>query len=151
MLSGNEKRILISLRSIKAYAEECIVILDAGLTLDTAAEGLGSRRVPRNSKPQSRAKLDFEQPMIAFIKKNATQLSGPKKFTLLLARLTRGNMKQEISLQQIEKQWNRMTGKSLLGVRFNRFYASQARQQDWVELKKKGIYLLRPAWREIFD
>jgi len=77
-------------------------------------------------------------------------MSGPKKFTLLLAYLAKGDLKKVIALEEIQKQWNKMTAKSLLGMEFNRFYPASAKENDWVNSEKNGSYNLRPAWTAIF-
>ena len=74
-------------------------------------------------------------------------LSGPKKFVLLLSCLAKGDLRKKVPLREIEGRWNRMT--SLLEMNFNRFFPAQAKDNDWVESKKKGLYNLRPIWRDI--
>lgn len=101
-------------------------------------------------KPTKRA-MDFSTPIRAFIKRHGSGLSGPKKFTLLVAYLTKGETTKEISLAEIEKHWNKMTAKSLLSMKFNRFYSSQAKDNDWVNAGKTGSYNLRPSWKDVFD
>jgi len=111
-----------------------------------------SRKARRDATPvkQFSGKPDFNQPLRPFIKRHAKDMAGPKKFTLLLSWLTKGDLKKEIALKDIQKQWDRMTAKPLLGMDFNRFYAGQAKDNDWVESKKQGFYNLRPSWQEIF-
>jgi hypothetical protein len=107
-----------------------------------------SRRVKEKPAPKP---LDFSLPIRAFIKRHARHLSGPKKFTLLVAYLAKGDLKKTISLVEIKKHWSRMTAKSLLAVEFNSFYSSPAKDNDWVNTEKTGLYYLRPSWRAIFD
>ncbi len=95
--------------------------------------------------------IDFDKPLRPFMKNYAKGLSGPKKFVLLLSRLTRGDLKNEVELKDIQKHWNRMTSKDLLGIKFNLFFSAQARNNDWVESKKKGVYNLRPSWRQALE
>lgn len=80
------------------------------------------------------------------MKAHAKGLSGPKKFALLLGWFAKGDLKKEVAHSEIEAQWNRMT--SLLEMKFNRFFPAQAKDNDWVESKKKGLYNLRPGWRD---
>lgn len=94
---------------------------------------------------------DFSIPIRAFVKKYARSMSGPQKFVLLLAYFSKGERNKNILLSDIEMKWNHMTSKSLLGMKFNRFYPAQAKENDWVESKKQGEYNLRPAWQEIFS
>lgn len=95
-------------------------------------------------------KVNFDKPLRPFMKQYVTKnMSGAKKFTLLLVRLTKGDLKKEVALAEIEKQWSKMT--SIVGTEFNRFFPSAAKDNDWVESKRKGSYNLRPNWKEIFS
>ena len=78
-------------------------------------------------------------------------MNGAKKFTLLIAYLTKGDSSKTVPLSEIESHWNRMKSKRLLGMKFNRLYTSQARENDWVSAEKTGTYRLRPSWKAIFD
>jgi hypothetical protein len=141
----DQQEIVEALRQIGALAEKCAQALVAGVPQGPTAKP----RQPRNRKPAS-PHVDFKKPVRPFVKSYGGGLSGPKKFTLLLSWLAAGDLRKEVSLAEIKNQWNRMTGKTLLGMEFNGFFAAQAREEDWVELKKKGIYALRPDWRRIF-
>ena len=66
--------------------------------------------------------FSFNMNALAFMKKNARGLSGPQKFTLLLARLVEGIVSKEISSGELEKQWNKMT--VILGGKFNGAYGN---------------------------
>jgi len=92
------------------------------------------------------AEIDFTKPERAFIKANVGNLGGAKKFVLLIAFLAKGGVDVEIALADVEARWNRMT--SLMGGKFNRFFSSSAREAGWVDVKKKGIYVLCQSWRE---
>jgi hypothetical protein len=104
-------------------------------------------RVVRRGTPT----LDFTMPLRAFVKKHSDGLNGAKKFALLLAYLTKGDASKTVPLSDIQTQWNKMTGKGLLGMKFNRLYTSQARENDWVSTEKTGSYRLRPSWKAIFS
>jgi len=121
--------------------------------LETAVFGVKNspEQNKRSVENSMEMEIDLEMPIRAFMKKYARSKSGPKKFTLLLSRLSKGNLDKEVSLKELERIWNRMAGKSLLGGKFNRFYPAEARDKDWVDLRKKGTYSLRPSWRNIFD
>ena len=95
--------------------------------------------------------LDLTMPLRAFVKKYSGGMNGAKKFTLLLAHLSGGDPSKTANLADIEAQWNRMTAKGLLGMKFNRLYSSEARDNDWATAVKPGVYSLRPSWKEILD
>ena len=80
--------------------------------------------------------------------KYARNLNGTGKFVLLLAYLAHGDKKKEISLSKIDGSWNRMIG--LLGMRFNTKYPVEAKDNGWVNSKKRGLYILTDTWEEIF-
>jgi hypothetical protein len=104
-------------------------------------------KVKRDSKTAS-AKLDFTKSERAFVKSYVKGLSGPKKFVLLIAYLTKGQAGKEVQLQDVQQRWNRMTVR--LG-KFNRFYTNEAKENGWVDTKKKGGYVLTASWREILE
>lgn len=118
--------------------------------LESAVFGVKSSSKQIKKTIVSPAKIDFDIPIRAFIKKYAKGMSGPKKFTLLLSWFVKGDLKKEMSLKELEKNWNKMTAKSLLRGKFNRFYPAEARANDWVDLRIKGFYNLRPSWSDIF-
>jgi len=91
---------------------------------------------------------DFDLHIRAFVKKYARGMSGPRKFTLLLAHMAKGKTTSSIDLTEIEKQWNKMT--TLMDGKFHQEYANRARDDDWVVPLKKGSYVLRPNWTMIF-
>lgn len=93
-------------------------------------------------------KLNFDINERAFIKKYAKKMSGPKKFTLLVAFNSKGDEKVDAQLGEIETMWNRM--KSLLRGKFNRFYPNAAKTNGWVDSEKKSLYHLSNNWKEIF-
>ncbi len=110
-----------------------------------------SKKVSAARAKVSRGTIDFSMPIRAFIKKHSTGMNGAMKFTLLLAYLTKGNAGKRVTLAEIEKHWNKMTAKSLLGMKFNRLYSSQARENDWANTEKTRSYHLRPTWKEILQ
>jgi hypothetical protein len=140
-MAGNNIR--DNLLKIKALIDECLTDFDPA-------------KLPRKAKSSKRTQsiadtqIDLDVPIRPFIKKHAKGMSGPKKFTLLLARLTKGDLKAEIALSEIERNWNKMRSTSLMGMNFNRFYPIQAKNNDWVDSGRKGFYKLRPSWRQIF-
>lgn len=113
---------------------------------------VGSARAPRSSAPRAkppapvRATADFALPVRAFVKRHARGLGGPQKFALLLARLSGGKAGVAVSLKDIEKAWNRMTG--LMGGKFHPMYAVRAKENGWADTAKTGHYAILSAWAE---
>lgn len=143
----NQKNIISKIKQIKVLLEECLVEL-------SVQQHRGSRDANKDFGLQNDTiitdiDLDFEIPLRPFIKRYAMGLSGPKKFVLLLARLTKGDENKEILLAELRAQWDKMKGASLLGLKFNRFYSAEAHENNWVESTGRGMYKLRPEWRKI--
>jgi hypothetical protein len=149
MQKGNEpmdkSKLLSLLQQIKALTEECLTSLEDSTTQQRGAKNRAVRL--QEPKPKS---IDFNKPIRPFIKQYAKGMSGPEKFVLLLSHIVKGDLKAEVGLKKIENQWNRMKSKSLLAMNFNRFFAARAKENDWVDSKKIGIYNLRPDWKKIF-
>ena len=92
--------------------------------------------------------IDFSINERAFVKRYATNKSGPKKFTLLLAYLAKGEIDKNIELSEIKKHWGKMTSKTLLG-KFNMFYPNDAKNRGWVDSKEYGKYNLTNEWKNV--
>jgi len=41
--------------------------------------------------------------------------------------------------------------KPLLGGKFNLAYPNRAKENEWVDSPKRGIYVLLPGWKGIFN
>ncbi len=129
----------------RAILDRVLKYLSIDLSSSTAA-----KKAKERSRKSSMS-VDFSMPLRAFVKKYGAGMAGPKKFVLVLAYLAKGNPDGEVALTEIENQWNRMTSKTLLGMKFNRFYTAQAKENDWVDTSKQGSYHLRPNWKSIFS
>jgi len=82
----------------------------------------------------------------AFVKRHAKGLSGGQKFTALLARMSGGKPATAVSVKDIEKEWNRVSG--LMGGKFYTMYGVRAKEEGWVDTQKTGQYTLRPGWED---
>ena len=142
----NHTQLVEKMTRIKLLADECL----RDLAVSQRQHHVVATSTAKAKSDRSVINFDFTEPIRPFIKKHASRLSGPKKFTLLLARLVEGDPRKEISLLEIEKAWNGMTV-LMGGMKFNRFYSQQAKDNGWVDTKKKGVYTLRPTWKEIVD
>lgn len=140
----NQELLKQNLNEIKRLTDSCLNAL--GRTKDQITTTAKLKPSSKSKSPE----IDFELPIRPFIKQNAKKMSGPKKFTLLVAYLAKGDINKQVLLSEIAKEWNRMTAKHLLGLKFNRYFTSEAKDHDWVETKKKGFYNLRSSWKAIF-
>jgi glucose-6-phosphate 1-dehydrogenase len=99
-------------------------------------------------------KINFDMSERAFIRKYRKEMSGPKKFVLLLSYLVKGEVGKEISVDEVERHWNKL--KSVLKAKkkekmeFNSYYANEAKNNNWVDSKKFGFYFLTREWINIF-
>ena len=143
----NEIELTKRLRQIQDLVEVCLSGISTG---QKPIEKKGPRKISvSKTTTVDKGGVDFSIPIRPFVKKYAADMSGPKKFTLILARLSSGELKKEIDLTEIDRVWNGMT--AILGMKFNRFYSQTAKDNDWVISEKKGAYSLRPSWLEIFN
>jgi hypothetical protein len=137
----SEAAIVTKLRQAAVLIQECID--EAVKHRPTKGGKAQSRVITHSTSP----KLDFETNERNFVRTHGVRLAGSRKFVLLLAYLAKGELSRETRLKTVEKMWNRMT--ALLGGEFNRKYSNEAREKGWVDTKKRGLYVLRPTWREI--
>jgi hypothetical protein len=131
-----------------------IVVTDGGghtfegeATLVAVDGALPPRQTPgRKPRAPVRPTLDFSLPVRAFVNRHAKSGGGPQKFTVLLARLSGGKTGAAVSLKDIEKAWNRMTGP--MGGKYNPSYTTRAKDKGWVDTPKTGHYALLSGWAE---
>jgi hypothetical protein len=126
--------------------------------VDDCLSELGSKQAKKHStksSPPTRltttSKLDFSLNERAFVKKYARSLSGMKRFVLLVAYLAKGKHGAEVSLKDVQKNWNKMKGADLLGGRFNTKYSTTAKDTGWVNSPRYAVYTLQPSWVEVLE
>jgi len=146
--TSNYSDVLAKLHQARALVDECIAELN-GVPLRKSARTPSRTRHPKGDLAHH--DLDFDANQRAFVKAYARDLSGPKKFVLLVAYLAKGKIGTEVEVKEVEKHWNKMTAPNLLDGKFNSFYTSAAKEQGWVNTKKYGVYVLRPRWREALN
>ena len=134
------EELIATLRQIRALADAAIAA-HTGPTHKTKKPSL--REVEQAVKQTN---LSFNTNLLAFMKQHARGLPGPNKFTLLLARLAKGNVSQEVPLSELERQWNKM--KVIVGGKFNNAYANRAKGNGWIDAPKHGSYTLSDSWKE---
>ena len=114
--------------------------------------GTGARKPSSPEiKPDKGAgsEIDFSLQARAFVKKyDAKSMTGTKKFVLLLAWMTKGAKNKPIIVQDLIRQWNKMT--EPMGGKYNGAYPTRAKTDGWIDLEKTGSYRLRSNWQEIF-
>jgi len=124
-------------------------ILERIERLEEAVFGSGEIKSKKRDKVVTTSKdIDFLLNERAFVDRYANDKSGPKKFTLLLAYLVKGEIDKNMELSEIKKHWNKMSAKNLLG-KFNMFYPNEAKTRGWVDSKKYGSYCLTNEWKNV--
>ncbi len=91
--------------------------------------------------------VDFNLPNRPFMKKYGTGMSGAKRFSLLVAKMTGGRLSATVPRAEVERVWNKM--KPLMGGSFNSAYSNRAKDSGWVDSPKAGQYALLVGWMEI--
>lgn len=138
----------MSAKHIEALRQIQKLVNDA---LEDAARALPRERPTPRAKPVAPATgggggaLSFNMNVLAFMNKHARGLSGPQKFTLLTAYLVKGDVNAQVTWQEIDGQWNKMT--TLLGSS-NAVHANRAKAKGWVEPVKQGTWKLTESWKE---
>lgn len=122
-----------------------IILKPDGAGKSGSLESLASMSVA--SPSPNALKDDFELPVRAFIKKHASGKSGPEKFALLLARMTKGDISVTVAGSDLQSEWNSMT--ALMGGRYNTAYPTRAKECGWIDSPKSGTFTLLPGWTEI--
>jgi hypothetical protein len=131
---------LQTLRQIQALINEA---------LSEAPLGKKPKAPKEPAKPAPGAtSLSFDMNILAFTNKYARRLSGPSKFTLVVAYLVKGNLSGQVSYQDIMGQWNKM--KTVLGDP-NGAHANRAKGKGWVEPAEYGMWKLTSGWKEALD
>jgi hypothetical protein len=141
----NKDYLIQKLSQIQDVIAECLI--DLGEEREEVISGADNGLKENNVTDV--VKVDFSKPVRPFVREYTKGKSGPKKFTILVAYFTKGNVSLSVSLNEIETQWSKM--KSLLGGDFNRFYSAQAKDRDWVDSPKQGLYILRPNWKDALN
>jgi len=151
-----DKLLLNARRGGEQMRADITVYLDDGTSLEGTAElrrkigaGRGSPRTDFTAEARSGKKTqpDFSMPLRPFIKTHGSELSGPKKLTLLLSHLTGGRPEVPVPLTEVEKRWSKI--EALMGGPYNGAYSMRARDQGWVDSPKRGSLALRAGWEAI--
>jgi len=141
----NTVAMISKLEQIRSLVDECL----GGLRSGEEQQGLAAEGDPQESKlerTQSSNEIDLGKPVRPFMK-NYDRLSGTRKFVLLLAWVSKGDLEKQVSLSEVVALWSGMKG--MLGMDFNRKFSTEAKDKDWVESKKHGFYNLRPSWGDV--
>jgi hypothetical protein len=90
--------------------------------------------------------MDFDLPIRPFMKRFGTNLSGPKRFVLLLAHMAHGAIGTPVQISELQRLWKTMVG--IIGD-FNTAYPTRAKDNGWVDAPKPGVYTLLSGWTGI--
>jgi len=102
-----------------------------------------------SSKKTSQASIDFTLSNRAFAKRHVTKrTSGPRKFVILLAWIAKGITGSQVQADRITKEWAKVRGP--MGGKYQRVFATRAKDEGWIDSPKQGVFTLRPSWKEAF-
>jgi hypothetical protein len=121
MTPVNREKLISKLRELRTVAEECLTLV-AGETEPPLRYGQVT------AAGEQREELDFGKPIRPFMRSYSKNLSGSKKFVLLVAWLAKGDLKKQIALSEIKKHWSQMT--AILEMKFNLFFTGDAKDRD---------------------
>ena len=139
------KALSAKLDELRGILDECVQLIKLPTRKRSAI------RAAPHAPIRASVSLDFKINPKAFAKKYCRKLSGPKKFVLLVAYLSAGDANKEVSVRDVEKLWNRMTDKSLLGAQFNGAFANRAAANNWIHPIRYAFYKLQPSWKEVLE
>jgi len=111
-----------------------------------APAGSPGKQARRTRARQNTGNVSFGSNLRAFVKRYAKSKSGAQKFTLLLAFLTGGDDSVEVPVSSVAAAWKKAAG--LLGGQYQTMYGTLAKEDDWAESPKKGVYKLSNNWRD---
>ncbi|NCO24923.1 hypothetical protein GW901_00145 [Candidatus Parcubacteria bacterium] len=138
MTNNNSTKIMIKLEKLEERIEK----------LEKAVFNSKVREDTTTLKKTAAKNINFSFNERTFVKRYVVDKSGPKRFTLLLAYLSKGGVNKNIELSEIKKHWNKMTAKTLLG-KFNMFYPNDAKTRGWIDSKEYGTYNLTNEWKNV--
>jgi len=138
MTNNNSTKIMVKLEKLEKRIEK----------LERAVFNYKVREDTTTLKKTTAKNINFSLNERTFVKRYVIGKSGPKRFTLLLAYLSKGETNKNIELSEIKKRWNKMTAKILLG-KFNMFYPNDAKTRGWVDSKEYGTYNLTNEWKNV--
>jgi hypothetical protein len=137
----DKENLLRKFHEIKAIAEECIASLGDVKTQKTFKDA--------SLVLASNTAINFSLNIRAFIKRYAKGKSPAKKFVLIVAFLSRGKIGFDVKVNEVEKNWNKMTSEDLLGNKFNSKYPVEAKNDGFVNSTKRGLFHLTDEWKRI--
>jgi hypothetical protein len=134
-----------------------VVTSDEGISYEGDAELVPSSTTTRKpSKQAARAAgavarpssigvaPDFDLPVRAFANRYAKNLSGPRKYAVLVARLCSGKLGEPISPRDVERQWRSMT--EPMGGAYNGAHLSRAKNEGWIDQPTRESVVLLKDW-----
>ncbi|MDD5043453.1 MAG: hypothetical protein PHD51_02155 [Patescibacteria group bacterium] len=96
-----------------------------------------------------KSKINFNQNSRAFFKEYGKGLTGPKRFVLVVAYLSKSKKKLDVTSEDVKTCWNKhsrlLGGKLTTGI-----YGTRAKENGWLDATKNGSYHLTARWDEIF-
>lgn len=140
----NKELLEEKLNQAKQLIEDCLSEISGGGASEAGTE------VSKKFQDHKASGVDFSLNSRAFFRSYAKSLSGPKKFVLVVAYLTKGKVDSDATVADVLRCWN--THKKLLSGEYNGAYPTRAKEYGWINPGgKTGSFHLTNKWREIFS
>ncbi len=136
------------LQQIISLAEECRYALSAQKYKKSG--GISQPLSKPTTVHTRKEKINFSLNSRAFFKEYGKNLSGPKRFVLVVAYLAKGKRGSNVSSGEVKSCWNKH--KKLLGGKLTTgVYGTRAKEGGWLDATKDGFYHLTVSWQKIFN
>lgn len=148
----NKLELQEKLNKIKNLAEDCLFFLNDFESDSKHLKPIASRSLNKkiNLSSLSTDKLDYGQNSRVFFRNNVkTTMNGQKKFTLLVAYLANGKENQAVLKKDIEKLWKDV--KIFVGGDCKNIYGTRAKDDEYLDSFKIGVYTLGKKWKNILN
>ena len=149
MQKGNSSNVQHELNAKLRRAQS---LIGDAISLAAQLRAPARRLVKPDAQPGGEDTLvSFSMNERAFVKRYARDVvGGARKFVLLMAFLAKGDAKKDVAVSDLERLWNRTSSQSLIGMKFNRKFPTIAKEQGWVNSRKRGFYNLEQSWKDVF-
>lgn len=130
---------LKKLQKIQELLSECIAELSKSEQIKPSNKIEASNLIRKD--------LDFSLNIRAFMKKYGKDLSGPKKFTLLIAYIAEGDDKKIVKSEELSKELKSL--KSFFNGKTKKNYSTRAKENGWINSPNRGGYVITKNWLDI--
>ncbi len=137
----NQDEFFQKLQLAQALLGECLENIPAPKKQRVAAKRISPTR-------SSTKEINFSQGERPFFKNNINKkMNGQKKFTFVVAYLAKGKLNKKIKLVEVENTWKK--AKKFITTGFHSEYGTRAKDDEYLDSPKQGVYILTSKWKNI--